>query len=167
MSVIYREANENDAEALLEHLSAVGKETDNLSFGEDTFKISKEREIRFINRFKNSQNDILLVAYDGNTVVGNAAVVRNRIARYSHRAEISITVLREFWGRGIGSELMKRMIEFAKESGVEVLYLETRSDNERAIALYNKFGFKPIGTYKKFLKIGNCYHDALLMTLNL
>jgi len=167
VNIIFREAVSSDAAELLTHIKAVGGETDNLSFGKDTFSISVEREAKFIERFHKSKNDIMLIALDGDTVVGNAIVERNRVARYNHRAEISITVLREYWGKGIGSHLMKMMIDFSKKSGIEILYLEARSDNHRAISLYEKFGFDKIGTYKNFFKIQNMYFDADLMMLNL
>ena len=167
MDITYRAATRADAEALLLHLNTVGEETDNLSYGRDTFCISAEKEAKFIDRFAKSNTDVMYVAECEGKIVGNAIVERNRIARYSHRAEISITVLRDYWGRGIGTRLMQMMIDFAKETGVEILYLEARSDNERAISLYKKFGFKFIGIYEKFFKIKGMYYDAALMTLKL
>ena len=167
MEIIYREAVANDAEGLLWHIQTVGGETDNLSFGKDTFSISIEREARFIDRFYKNKNDIMLVALDGDKVVGNAVVERNKVLRYNHRAEISITVLKEYWGRGIGSSLINIMIDFAKKTGIEILYLEVRADNLRAISLYERFGFEKIGKYNRFFKIGNIYYDAYIMTLNL
>ena len=167
MDIIYREATGADAEGLLLHLNTVGEETDNLSYGRDTFRISAEKEAKFIDRFEKSKTDVMYVAECDGKIVGNAVVERNRIARYSHRAEISITVLRDYWGQGIGTRLMQMMIDFAKETGAEILYLETRSDNERAVSLYEKFGFGSIGVYKDFFKIGGEYFDAYLMTLRL
>ena len=167
MNIIYREAMPNDAPALLLHVTSVGGETNNLSYGKDTFLISEEREAKFIQRFYKSKTDLMLVAIDGDKVVGNAIVERNRVARYRHRAELSITVLRDFWGRGIGTQLMEMMIDFAKDTGIEILYLEVRSDNHRAVSLYERFGFEKIGTYKNFFKIGEEYYDAYLMTLNI
>ena len=167
MEIVYREAVAKDAEGVLRHIQTVGGETDNLSFGKDTFSISIEREARFIDRFCKNKNDIMLVALDGDKVVGNAVVERNKVLRYNHRAEISITVLKEYWGRGIGSSLMNIMIDFAKSTGIEILYLEVRADNLRAISLYERFGFKKIGKYNNFFKIDNIYYDAYIMTLNL
>ena len=165
--VVYREAIGNDAFGLLTHIASVGAETDNLSYNQNTFNISEERERRFIERFEKSQIDAMFVALVGELVVGNAIVERNRIARYKHRAEISITVLKEFWGRGIGSHLMQMMIDFAKETGVEILQLEVRGDNARAISLYKRYGFSRVGTFENFFKIGSEYYSADLMILNL
>ena len=167
VNIIYRKAVGDDAKGLLLHLSRVGGETDNLSYDQNTFSISEERERRFIEGFERSKTDVMFVAVLGDDVVGNAIVQRNRTKRYSHRAEISITVVKKYWGQGIGSQLMRMMIDFAKETGIEILYLEVRSDNTRAISLYEKFGFSRIGVYESFFKIGGKYHNADLMTLNL
>lgn len=167
MDIIYRKAKEEDAAALLLHLHAVGGETDNLSFGTATFNISTEKEARFIAKFSNSKRDVMFVAIDGDTVVGNAVVESNKVTRYAHRAEISISVLKDYWGKGIGTRLMQMMIDFAKDVGLEILYLEVRADNERAIGLYQKFGFNQIGIYDRFFKINEKYYDACLMTLKL
>ena len=163
MGIIYREAMSCDAEGLLAHLKCVGNETDNLSFDGNTFVISREKEARFIEKFKNSKTDVMFVAVDGDKVVGNAIVERNKVLRYNHRAEISITVMKEYWGRGIGSRLMQMMVDFAEKTGIEILYLEARADNVRAISLYEKYGFRHVGTYENFFKINGLYYDAVLM----
>ena len=56
----------------------------------------------------------MLIATDGGRIIANASLEANRVQRYSHVSELSITVLREYWGRGVGSYLMKIMIDFAK-----------------------------------------------------
>ncbi|MBE6644962.1 MAG: GNAT family N-acetyltransferase [Ruminococcaceae bacterium] len=165
MDIEYREAVCEDAELMLEHLNTVGGETDNLSYGKNTFLISAEKEAKFIDKFLRSGKDAMFVALCDGKIVGNAIVEHNKILRYSHRAEISLTVLREYWGRGIGSHLMQMMIDFARGAGIEILYLEVRADNNRALSVYRKFGFESIGIYKNFFKIGAEYFDACLMTL--
>ena len=42
-----------------------------------------------------------------------------------------------------------------------------RSDNASAISLYEKLGFERIGTYRRFVRIGEVDYDAELMTLYL
>ena len=163
--IVYREAISSDAEELLRYQSRVGGETDYLSYGENTFNISVEREARFIDRFYKNKGEIMLVALSGDRIVGNGVIERERIERYSHRATVTLTVLRDFWGMGIGSELMRRMIEFSRNAGISVLSLEVRSDNDRAISLYRRFGFVDVGCFKSFFKIKNKYYDACLMQL--
>lgn len=45
-------------------------------------------------------------------------------------------------GRGIGRETLARMIETADNLGFKLIYLETASVLESAVALYKKFGFR-------------------------
>ena len=167
LDIEYRKAVAADAEMMLEHLNTVGGETDNLSYGENTFLISVEKEAKFIDKFCKNESDVMYVALCDGKIVGNAIVEHNRISRYSHRAEISLTVLREYWGRGVGSHLMEMMINFAIENGIELLYLEARADNERAISLYKKFGFVKSGEIPKFFKINGEYFGCVTMTLEL
>lgn len=161
----YRCASGGDAHALAEYVRTVGGETDFLSYGKDTFNMSDEREKRFIERFEKSKKDIMLIALDGERIVANASLEANRVARFAHRSELSITVLKEYWGKGIGSRLMEMMIDFAKENNIELIYLEARADNERAIRLYEKFGFVKKGEIDKFFKIGGEYFGGVIMTL--
>ena len=165
MDIVYREARVTDAAELLSHIKRVGGETDNLSFGADSFNITPEREAKFIKRFSEDKRDIMLVATDGDTVVGNAVLEHERIPRYAHRATLSVTVLRDYWGRGIGRTLLTMIRERAESVGTSVISLEVRCDNERAISLYKSCGYTEIGIYKRFFKINGVYRDALLMQL--
>lgn len=47
-------------------------------------------------------------------------------------------------GRGIGKRLMQTIEDFARAAGYERLYLETHSDLQAAIHLYEKLGFRQI-----------------------
>ena len=46
-----------------------------------------------------------------------------------------------YWGRGLGKDLMKEVIEKAIEYGLETIWLRVRKYNPRAINLYKKIGF--------------------------
>ena len=167
MNIIFREAVPTDSHKLLEHIHTVSMETDYLSFGPDDFNISPKKEARFIERFSKSEKDLMLVALVGDKIVGNGIIERERIKRFSHRAELSITVLRDYWGQGIGSRLMEKMIDFCKNSGVHSISLYARSDNAAAISLYQKFGFETAGIYKDYFLIKNVTFDAVFMRLGL
>lgn len=88
-----------------------------------------------------SEDDTQLIVKQGGAIIADASMQRFR-RRMSHRAEIGISVAKDYWGMGIGSTLMAALLSFAKERGIRQLNLEVRSDNERAIRLYEKFGFK-------------------------
>ena len=167
MSITYRTAVPSDAASLLAYLKTVGGETDNLTFGAAGIPLTVEQEEEMLARRENSPHSRFFLAFDGERIIGNACVDGSDNPRLSHRRNLAITVLRDYWGRGVGTALMERMIAFARESGAEVLSLEVRSDNERAKALYRKFGFRAFGTFPKYFKIGGQYYDVDCMTLDL
>ncbi|MEM1508843.1 MAG: ribosomal protein S18-alanine N-acetyltransferase [Thermofilaceae archaeon] len=74
---------------------------------------------------------------------------------------VSIAVIPEMRGKGIGTKLMKRAMESLYQVyGVEEYYLEVRVSNMPAINLYTKLGFEKIKTLKSYYLNGE---DAYLM----
>lgn len=165
MCIRYRTAVPADAAQLLEYLKTVGGETDNLTFGSDGIPFTVEQEEALLARLAQSAHSRFFLALDGERIVGNACVDGNGNPRFRHRRNLAITVLRDHWGQGIGSCLMEQMIAFSRATGAELLSLEVRADNERAKALYRKFGFTTFGTFPKYFKIGDRYYDVDCMTL--
>lgn len=108
----------------------------------------------------------MLSAKDGECIVSIASLERLAY-RMSHRAELGISVLWDYWGQGIATQMMERLIAFTRENGIEIIELDVRSDNTRAIRLYERFGFQKIGTYPRFFKIGDHYYDFDKMCLSL
>ena len=63
---------------------------------------------------------------------------------------------------------MEKIIEFAKNvARADIISLEVRSDNARAIHLYQKFGFEKFGTFKGYMKIRGEFVDFDFMNLYL
>ena len=90
-----------------------------------------------------------------------------RRERARHRASLSVTVRKKYWHRGIGTQMVSRLIEHARQGGISVIELEVRSDNVSAISLCQKMGFERIGVYPKFFRINGRDYDADLMNLYL
>ena len=168
MNITYREAEPSDAGKFLEYSKIVGSETDNLTFGAEGLSLSISQEADFIRKFAGNPGSVMIVAFDEGELIGTGAVsVVSGKPRFAHRSEIAISVRKDYWGKGIGTGIMNILMDFAKKSGAEVLELEVRSDNEAAISLYKKFGFKKIGTNEKFFKIDGEFFAADYMNLYL
>lgn len=168
MSIIIEKAQPQDAKEILEFLKITGGETDNLTFGSEGIPISVEAEEKYIESLLNSNSSVMLAAKKDGKIVGTASFQGFERERMKHRGEIAVSVLKSEWGQGIGKMLMETVIKFAKETAkAEIISLEVRSDNERAIGLYKKFGFEKIGEYKGFFKINGKYIDFDLMNLYL
>ena len=168
INIIYREAEPSDAGKFLDYSKRVGKESDNLTFGDEGLPFSISQTADYIRKFSGNPNGAMILAYDEGELVGSGVVstVSSR-PRFAHRRELAITVRKDYWGKGIGTGLMKLLIDFCKKSDAEVIELQVRSDNERAIGLYKKFGFEKIGTYKKYFVIDGKDIDADFMNLYL
>lgn len=70
------------------------------------------------------------------------------------------------WGNQIGTRFMEQLIEFAQKTAkTEILSLKVRSDNERAIALYKRFGFEKVGTFNGYMKINGIDVNCDIMRL--
>ena len=72
-----------------------------------------------------------------------------------------VAVLPEYRQRGIGYRLLDFAAKTSRGDGLEVLFLEVRSSNLPAIALYRAYGFKKIGMRKNYYK--NPTDDAIVM----
>lgn len=158
-------ARPEDAADLLAFRRIVGGETDNLSYGAEGSSRDVEAETDYLRRVAASGNDIMLLAKSCGEIIGMANLIRKH-KRMSHRGELGICVRKDYWGCGVASALMEQILSFAKECGIEQVNLEVRSDNTRAIRLYERFGFKKLCTFPAFYKINEQYIDFDLMNLD-
>ena len=88
-----------------------------------------------------------------NTVAGWVAVSPTSSREcYRGVVEVSLYVDRNFRGRGIGTELMKKVIEEAPKVGFWSLYGAILSANKASIAMTKKCGFREIGYRERIAK---------------
>lgn len=154
MNIFIHRATSDDASAILEYLKIVGGETDNLTFGEEGVPFTPKAEADYLAQIENSSDDIMLLAKENGKIVAVAGL--NRLPRrMSHRGDFSVSVLKEYWNKGIGSLLLGEIIKFAKNNGFQIIDLQVRSDNLGAIHLYEKYGFEKIGTHPSFFNMQN------------
>ena len=159
-------AQAQDAAALLAYLKIIGGETENLSFGPEGVPLAPEAEEAYLSMQAQSHDHVQLLAKVNGEIIGTASLNR-KPNRMHHRAEFGISLKKAWWGCGAASALAEGVLAFARESGVEQVDLEVRSDNKRAIALYEKFGFRRLCTFPGFFKINGELIDFDLMNLSL
>jgi RimJ/RimL family protein N-acetyltransferase len=105
------------------------------------------------------------VALDGERVVGWADIFAAWPQATSHRGNLGIGVLPAYRGQGIGRQLLDACIGKAWSKGMTRVDLETRADNERAIVLYEKLGFRREGIVRNGMRFDGVYYDCVLMGL--
>lgn len=84
--------------------------------------------------------------------------------RRRHVGQIGMAVRDDWQGKGVGSALMKAIIDLSDNwLNLSRLELEVFTDNPSAIALYKKFGFVTEGTFKNFAYRNGQYVDVYAM----
>ena len=162
-NIVYREAETDDAEEMISYLNIVGRESDNLMHGPDGFMAPVEAVKRRIQASHDADNSIILIALAGEKIIARAELDGYPGARLHHNARFSISVRKDYWNMKIGTMLMTKIIERAREMKLLNIMLEVVADNKAAIALYHKMGFSDVGIYRNYWYANNAYSDAIVM----
>lgn len=143
---LLRNAEPEDTSAFIDYFVLAHSETDFLTTYPDESVLDPEDEKIFLQTKRDSESGIEICAFVDHKLVGSAGfdVIRSR-DKLKHRAEFGISVIKDYWGLGIGQALTDACIKLAGEIGYLQLELEVVGDNESAIRLYEKCGFVEYG----------------------
>ena len=148
--LIIRKATPADAQTILDYSNGVAGESDNLTYGVGQLEITYDQEVAFIEKLSESDNSIMLLGFVGDELVSVLTLTGMHRPRVHHFSEVGITVKKAYWGRGIGRHIMEKAEAFAYDTGViRRLHLRVRTDNERAVSLYEGLGFEKEGTIRR------------------
>lgn len=145
-----RNGTECDGQAVLDHFHLTHGETDYLLTYPDENCFDVMQESQFLKEKSESKNEIEIVAVVNHAVVGTAGVEAvGKKYKVRHRAELGISVAKEFWGLGIGQALTAACMECARTAGYIQLELSAVAGNARALSMYKKAGFVEYGRNPK------------------
>ncbi|HZZ42410.1 MAG TPA: GNAT family N-acetyltransferase [Tepidisphaeraceae bacterium] len=103
----------------------------------------KKRQLQYLQQRRSA---IFLVAEEGGRVIGDGiALVRKHKSGLTGRI-YSLAVASEFRGKGIGLKLLDAMVDSLAARGVRRVYLEVDAANEAAMRLYDRAGFRRLGS---------------------
>jgi ribosomal protein S18 acetylase RimI-like enzyme len=74
-----------------------------------------------------------------------------------------IYVLKEFYGKVVGKQLLETAIQISRQRKADYIWLGVWEHNQRAISFYRKFGFTEFGTH--IFKLGNEEQTDIMMKL--
>ena len=164
-----RSPEEGDAQGMLAYLRTTAAETHFLLRTPEEVTLTVEEEKAFLRAVLDDGSRMMICAFAGSRPVASLAFnpVGSRV-KLRHRAEFGLAIIRAYWGLGLGSLLMREGLLAVKSLGFEQLELSVYADNNRAIKLYERFGFEHFGRIRDAFKLADgTYRDDLLMGLKL
>lgn len=167
--LLIRNGTTEDGAAVWENFNLTHGETDYLLSYPDENSFTAEQEADFLQQKTDSKNEVELLAWIDGKLAGTAGIeMIGSKDKVRHRAELGISILRAYWGQGIGTELLRACIECAKKAGYSQLELDVVSENERAAVLYRHFGFVEYGRNPRAFRSRYAgYQELILMRLEL
>ena len=162
--VIFDELKEQDLRELIEVHNSVIEEGLYFHRNEGLPNLETAREW-YQNHIKAG---LFYLATRVNRELVGGATIEPGPGKASHVAYFGIYLKRQFRSIGIGTRLIKRIIEIAQQKGFEIIKLTVFQTNRQAFRLYKKFGFREIGRIKGGVKLlDGTYTDEIIMVLNL
>lgn len=166
LSITLREATPKDAEELLTIMNILDKETPFLLVNQQSLKLNSKDMAEQLDFIYEQDNQLILLAYNHDRLIGVATVMAELEAPLKHVGEIGISILKEYWGYGLGTVMLEEIIAWAKETDIiKRLEIKVQERNQRAVALYQKVDFETEGIIRRgFLSETNDYLDIILMS---
>ncbi|MFH1170581.1 MAG: GNAT family N-acetyltransferase [Candidatus Vogelbacteria bacterium] len=140
----------------------IESETDHLAL--DGADRKSESALFAIGRmFANRKWLAILVAKDGNELIGYISIFFARFRKMKANAYLVLSVRLNHRGQGIGTKLMLEAERVAKGRGIRRLELEVFAKNIRAHKLFKRLGYEEEGRKRQVAQIQDSFDDLILM----
>ena len=102
---------------------------------------------------------------ENDTLIGNTGL--HDVDHLHRRCELGILIgEKDCWGKGFGEEAVRLLTRYAFDYlNMRNIMLRVFAFNERAIACYQKVGFKVIGKRRQAIELERQVHDIVFMDL--
>ena len=133
-------------------------------------KQTREQEAEWLaNRLAEIEkgDTISAVAEVDGRIVANSEVMRGRFGDTRHHARLGISVTREYRDLGIGTEMMRTLLEESRKIGLKTIELEVFTNNKRAIHVYEKVRFREVGRIPNKIYRNGQFFDITIMAAQL
>jgi putative acetyltransferase len=164
--IAIRHAEGSDAAELVALAAAIGAEPGGWLLTTEAWRpVADER--RYLKAVRRHADAAVLVAVDGDRIVGRLSLSRDPHPASRHVADLGMMVAASHRRRGIGRMLLDAAVGWARAVGVTKLELHVFPWNEPAIRLYEAFGFEREGLRRGHYIRDGAAVDAVLMAYHL
>jgi ribosomal protein S18 acetylase RimI-like enzyme len=154
VDVTIRPAEQADLTGLVGVMREVAEEDAYLT-AESVVDLLDHEEVVFRNNDVESRT--FFVATVGDEVVGWVHLRSPKFEKLRHTAELTIGVLDEYRGHGIGSHLMEHGLEWAKSNGFEKVYQSLPATNQDAVRFLERHGWETEAIRRAHFKVDDEY----------
>lgn len=166
MALEYRSAREADAQKYVDHMNLAGGDSEFLAFEKGQFYLDAEQARQVIARIVASDNQAFFVAEHDDRIVGILILESSSFPKLRHATELRIAVAKAYWGQGVARRLMDMAMDyFHRNPHLTRLALQVSTRHERGIAVYKRYGFVEEGVKRLGMRIGDDYHDLVMMAV--
>jgi len=114
-------------------------------------------------RHNELQKRVFFVATVHGDVIGWVHINAPELEKLEHTAELTLGVIDEYRGHGIGSKLLDHGVDWALDHGFEKLYNSVPSTNEEAIEFLDSRGWETEAVRNRHYRIDDEYVDEVMM----
>jgi RimJ/RimL family protein N-acetyltransferase len=151
------------ATSILEHLQIAHQESylflnqDHQAF----VNMTVEDELKILKEFQDSPSKLMLIAVENENqrVVGCLGFVGATAPFIKHQGQFGMSVQKSYQGRGVGKALLQTLLDILPQNGFTKVSLTVRTENVKAIKLYDKMGFRRVGIHERAALIEGQYLD--------
>lgn len=142
---------ESEAQPTLNMMVEVAAHSPYILSTPESFKQrSVENQIKWFKESSESDSSILLAAFHQGRMIGFCDGRSYKDIKRRHRAGLGISLHPDFRGLGIGQKLMEILLSnMRKFAGIQIIELDVMLNNQQALNLYEKLGFKKAGIFPK------------------
>jgi len=160
LSFHIRQAGEEDLEALVAAIREAL--ADGTYIVAENFADVIDRE-HVLLRHNEVRSRVVFLATVADDVAGWVHLDAPEVAKLDHTAEMTVGVVPEYRGHGVGSRLLDRGMRWAKEHGYEKVYNSVPATNESAIDWLGARGWEVEAVRENHYRIDGAYVDEVMM----
>jgi len=161
--VILRTPRWEDLDDLMELINSLIEEGADIEYD---VKQTRDEEVDWLSKAiaqLEKGNALYMVAEVEGKVIASSSVTKRRFSCEDHAGNLGIIIKSGYRGVGIGTEMMKTLIDQARKMGLKILTLTVFATNKIAIHVYKKVGFKEVGRIPKAIYRNEKYIDRIIM----
>jgi RimJ/RimL family protein N-acetyltransferase len=112
--------------------------------------------------------DVVIGGFAADTLLGVAGLARETRDKLRHKALLWGMYVRPVArGTGMADQIVERVLDHARDAGVERVLLTVTAHNRPACRLYERWGFEPYGIEHRAVIVAGEYVDEVLMAKSL